>query len=550
MKLYLYAGFLSLLISVSILCGCANFYKINERASQVSKIDSLANTRRIFILRTGSESFVLKQMVVDKEQQTLSGVLDTLPVYHLLHTTRSPSGKMRYRRRDPTQTTVLKEVHLYTKTDTAARAGVRYSLPMNIIEKIEVLERDAERSTTSYVLGGLGIAAGSFAIVMAIAAALKTSCPFVSAHHNGVFYVQGEIYGGAIYPQLARQDLLPLKMSPLEDGSLQLKISNELHERQYTDFADLLVVTHPTHARVLNDDKGNLFTISEPKTPVQALLNSSKDVLKPLLKESDDAMLSMNDTATTNGGNELWLKFDKPLNAKEGKLVLTLKNSYWLDLLYGELAKGFGSYYNTYVKEQRKKPASELNKWVSEQQIPLKVSVKTNGGWKVVTEVPTIGPVANRTIVVPLEFGHFATKTAEVKLESGFMFWELDYTAIDFTANDMVHVQQLSPASAIDENGKNVLPVLEKQDGVFLEQPEIGNVATLVYKNFEKPKQGHSQTYFLKAKGYYEHIRQFNHKPDVGFLKQFTRPNAFPQYGVKLYKQIAADPQKAIAQSN
>ena len=47
------------------------------------------------------------------------------------------------------------------------------------------------------------------------------------------------------------------------------------------------------------------------------------------------------------------MKFNKPAGVSKGKLLLTLKNSYWLDLLYGELAKGFGTYYASYMKEQK-----------------------------------------------------------------------------------------------------------------------------------------------------------------------------------------------------
>lgn len=54
------------------------------------------------------------------------------------------------------------------------------------------------------------------------------SRPFVSANNGNGLILQGEIYGGAIYPQLARIDYLPLQMAPLSDGTLQVRISNDL----------------------------------------------------------------------------------------------------------------------------------------------------------------------------------------------------------------------------------------------------------------------------------------------------------------------------------
>lgn len=46
----------------------------------------------------------------------------------------------------------------------------------------DMLLRDKGRTTMSYVLGGLGITAGVFAIAVVIVAATKSSCPFVSAY--------------------------------------------------------------------------------------------------------------------------------------------------------------------------------------------------------------------------------------------------------------------------------------------------------------------------------------------------------------------------------
>ena len=67
----------------------------------------------------------------------------------------------------------------------------------------------------------------------------------------------------------------------------------------------------------------------------------------------------------------------------------------------------------------------------------------------------------------------------EIKLSTGFMFWEIDYAAMDFSEGDSFTMQKLSPSSATDEVDKNVLAQLQKEDGLYLEQPEIGNIATV-----------------------------------------------------------------------
>ena len=142
-------------------------------------------------------------------------------------------------------------------------------------------------------------------------------------------------------------------MAPKTDGTLQVKISNELLERQYTDMANLWVITHPNTIKVLSDEQGNLYSIADPQAPVSAELNNHKNVLPGLKKAGDYELLYMDDSSRNDARNEVVLKFNKPASVTKGKLLLTLKNSYWLDLLYGELAKGFGTYYAVYMKEQK-----------------------------------------------------------------------------------------------------------------------------------------------------------------------------------------------------
>ena len=540
--------------AILLLYACHNYYKaspvpmgiLTERAATV---DSLRLTERYFILRNGSESFYMKNAILNADQKTMDCILDTLPFYHQLHLVNGHNGKMKYQKGNNMDLMVLNEVHFHIQPDNTAALG-HYTLQLDKIQKIEVIEKDKKRTTNSYVIGAIGFTIGAIALVTVIAAALKSSCPFVSAYTGNQFALQGEIYGGAIYPQLARHDYMPLKMEPLSDGSLQVKISNELHEHQFTDMAELWVITHDKNTKVLADESGNLYTVSVPLSPIFARLNEKKDVTASLLKAGDNTLLYMDDTTTANATNEVVMKFNKPVAAKKGKLMLSLKNSYFLDLLYGELAKGFGSYYGTYIKQQQQKPVAELLKWTKEQQIPLEVSVKINSGWKKITDVTTIGPLATRNIVVPIELPETTEPFTEIKLSSGFMFWEIDYAAMDYSAENIFTVQKIAPSKATDELGKNILPDLQNEDAVYLAQPDIGNIATLVYNATPIADDSKTRTYILHSKGYYEHVRDFKNKPDVGFLNQFKKPNAFPMFGMQFYKKMTVENMKALAKSN
>ena len=541
------------LLLIALLCaGCHNYYKaltVTPASDNrtMDKLDSLKLNNRYFILRNGSEAYYMRGLQINTDHTVLACTLDTLPIEHQLHLVNGRRSNRRYKKYDRIDLQVLNEVHLYIQPDHTVALGP-YSLALDKVHRIEVIQKDYKRTTNSYVLGAIGYTIGTAALIAAIIVATKSSCPFVSAYDGNQFSLQGEIYGGAIYPQLARHDYLPLKMAPASNGTLQLKISNELQERQYTDLANLLVITHNRNTRILADETGHLYSIGKPELPVMAWLNNKPVSTTALQQHNDQVLQYLDDTTFTNGHNEMLLQFNKPAGASSAKLVLSLKNSYWLDYLYGELAKGFGRYYAVYIKQQNKRAPGDLLKWVKDQQIPLEVAVKTDAGWKNVSLVTTIGPVATREIVVSLPDILAEEKTVTVKLSSGFLFWEVDYAAIDYSPGSSFTVKEYTPVSARDELNKDVLPLLQKEDGLYCEQPVPGNIATLAYNYIPVSDSTSMQTFILHTKGYYTHVRHFRGGINKPFLQQFKQPAAFTTFSLQRYKQINRSQLEVLSQ--
>jgi hypothetical protein len=544
-------GFLKLfllLVSIQLFSSCQYYKATNQNIStnykKSSITDSLAKTDRYFILRNGSASYNMNNLVLSGDKKSVTFIVDSVGENHMKHI---QNGKEKYTYdKNLSEDQVLNEVHFFITPDKNIPQNGEYTLDLDKIIKIEVIEKDKKRNANTIVIATIGITLGVLAIAAIIIAATKSSCPFVSAYNGTEFTLQGEIYGGAIYPQLARHDYLPLDIKPMPDGNLQLKISNELKENQFTDLAELLEITHDKNTLVYADEYGTLSAITSPVNPLAACLSNGKDVTAFLEKPNDNALLYMNDSS--NSTNELVLTFDNAQHKKHGKLLLNLKNSYFLDLLYGELAKGFGTYYATYKEKQKAKPSSELIAWGKEQHIPLSVYAKSGNDWVKITDISTIGPVATRNIVIPCNLPDTGEPITQIKLSAGFLFWEIDYAAIDYSENNSFSVKHLLPASATDENNKDVLQILMKEDGNYLSQPEIGNVATLTFKP-GKTLAHEVHSYILHSKGYYEHIRQFDNKPDMAFLKQFKKPNSFPKFGLQLYKKMSDDQIRSLAKT-
>lgn len=533
-RLYLRSALTSIAAILLLIAptGCfRHYYKIARQPSSVSQntLDSLKNNSRYFILRSGDYAWHMDNITLSDDQKSIHCELKDLPSEHQLHLKMGEHHEnLQYKPKERTRS-VLNEVHFFITPEPMIKDGV-FTLPVDKIQRIEVLQKDGTRTVASHLLGTVGvlgaIAAGALVIVA------LTSCPFVSPYDGEEFSLQGEIYGGAVYPQLARHDYIKLKMAPTPEYNLQLKISNELKEIQHTDLAELITVTHSKDVEIMSDQEGNLYSIKESRQPLSAYTKNYVDV-SPLLAAKDGRIMEMNDSASENAVN---LRFTKPSQANNAKLVLSVKNTFWLDRLYGKMLEGFGSYYNTFAANQKNKTVDELNKWVEEQKIPLTVAIKTKKGWKQVAALKTTGPVAFRDVIIPIDVSGITEPFVELRVSSGFMFWEMDYAGMDYSENEIFSIDKQRPVKATDEKGNDVTGELTEADGSHLDQPEPGNISTVTY-NYHKPLEGQAQTYILHSKGWYETIREFQGPPDITFLRQFKKEGAFAKFSLELYNK-------------
>ncbi len=151
------------LFSLTLMTACQNYYMATARPKEAGSIDSLTRLNRYFVLRSGSQAYYMKNIVLSNDRKTLETTLDTLPPQHKLHLVNGYNGKMRYYKSKLFDIGVLNEVHMYTAQDNTAAAGNRYTLALDQVQKIEVIEKDKKRTTGSYVIGAIGATLEAFA---------------------------------------------------------------------------------------------------------------------------------------------------------------------------------------------------------------------------------------------------------------------------------------------------------------------------------------------------------------------------------------------------
>ncbi len=529
---------ITILFIALFMIGCSYYKvkKVDETEISISaEIEKYNTENRYVILHSGDTEKHLSSIIINADKNELTARTKDI---NARHTYYEPRRNKRVNKYNVDKGQPASEVHFYTNTKLDLTGQSEISLPFSNIDSIKVYDKAIGRTVAMVTLTTVG----ALVVVSAIVAATKSSCPFVYVFDGKSYVFEGELYPGAIRKNLERDDYLLLRNLKEKNGFYSIRVSNELKEIQYTNLLSLIEVTHPKEQDVLMDTYGKIHTITKPVSPINMIANNSKKSLNPILnKDHIPYMFNENELNNDNLSN-LILEFEKPENIKSSKLVLTLKNSYWLDYIYGKFNEKFGSYFNTFQKDQNKVPAVESMQWMIDQGIPLSVYIKSANGWDFVQYINVVGPLEKRNLVIPLNFEKLNTDKISIKLECGFMFWEIDYAAMDFSENSPVEISIIQPTSAYDENLNDVKNLLLTADNSYFIQPKIGNVATIYFDATKSVQNDFKKTLFLKNRGYYEYIRDYNGIPNFVVLKSFKEKGAFTQFSKEEYFSFIARP--------
>ncbi len=512
-----------------LLLGCARFYKpvqatVDTPASAGQVIQR--NLGKYLILHQGKYTYAMTEVRIDTASQHVQTTLRTVHPVHRQYLQAEP------RQYSYETDSVLNEVHIYSLDTVRLQGSQAYLLPFSKIGKIELIEKDRKRTSRQVTLI-TAISLGVIITVLVIGASTFSIpvsfgfCPLVSTMDSGQAVLQGDLFAGAMSQSLQREDYLPLAVKPF-DQELIVLLQNDLRESDYIDMADLLVVEHPTQVQAAIGDDGTVFTLAALIPPEEAILNNARNVLSQVTG-SDQAYCHFDDLSRSSSVNEVVLTFPGPGQAKNGRLVLDVKNSCWLEYLFNAYVSQTGDHHDVWDGMVSRRHPGKLIHWMTEQDIPLRISVRQHAGWREVKQLNMVGSTANRRIVIPLELSP-GGEDFQVKLTTGFMFWDLDYAAMDFSPQDNFTTAFVQPDHAVDEAGKSMLSELSHKDGKYLQLAGPEGSATLRY-HWDKPMPaGKTYSFFLSASGFYLAQWDYAEKADMEFLKGFNKPGAMSRY--------------------
>jgi hypothetical protein len=504
--------------------GCKYFKTKIISPKEIPSISDIGSIHKSFFVHNGESVFSIISINVD--ETALSGALVSPGNYFLVK-----DRGYRYR---SFETGILHEVHIYLEEGAKPLKNGSVIIPFADIKSIHVVEKDKGKTAASYTLGTFGIIMGVVAIFVIIVALTKSSCPYVYSYDGEAFIFEGETFGGAIAPNLERDDYLPLPSLKAEDETLRIRISNELKERQYTDVAELIVVDHDNEHEILLDKSGAPHIIQKIERPLEANSYVGYDLL-PTLDMKDELVYFFNDEDYSKNG--IVMSFAKPAHVDRGKLVLRGKNTLWFDYQFGEFLSLFGTMYDEYMDLQKGVSSDEREQRSISNDFPLSIYVKKHGTWSLVDYLHTVGPLASRDFIIPINLADLESDNVEIKIETGFMFWELDFAGMDFTDDPEVKITCLKPLQAIGTETRNWTSALSETDQVYMYQENVGDVTEIMFRTL-KPEENKKQSYFLHTRGYYELIRDFKGLPDLVELNKFKKNGYFADFSRANYLKV------------
>ncbi len=499
---------------------------LKETAQQIKAFNE---ADKYIILHKNNTSLHLANPIVNEDNLELSGTVTLLADGHTAERIVETGKSYRYKRKE---TAPLNEVHIFLKEGEPLSLSSTV-IPINEIQKIGIVNNDGGMTFINAALGTIG----AFALLLALVALLKSSCPFVYVSNGQEFVFSGELYPGNIIKNAQQTDYLPLPALQHIDGVYKIQITNELLEIQHTDLAQLMVVSHPRNTKALTDKNGKVLLFQKLQNPVKSISDSSFEDIQPGLAIDGNSYTFDSPVSSTDSRRNVVFTFNKPAKAQEAKLFITAKNSLWLDYAFGKFNQKFGNYYNTFQEKQQETTAKEALAWVQEQNIPLTVSIKKKGVWQEVEYLSSVGPLSYRDLGIQLELEGIDEEVVEVKLETGYRFWEVDYVGIDYSENLPYEVAVLNPELAITGTGQVVTNLLSSQDDQYLTQEQVGDKVEITYRT-TSVMEDVEYSYILKNRGYYTYIRDYEGIPDFAELQKFRDPNTFTRFSENEYHRI------------
>ncbi|OGU67149.1 MAG: hypothetical protein A3C56_06920 [Ignavibacteria bacterium RIFCSPHIGHO2_02_FULL_56_12] len=351
------------------------------------------------------------------------------------------------------------------------------------------------------------------------------SCPTVYIDSDTTHSIQAELFSHAISPLLEDDDvdLLPAPIG--HGGGFTLTMTNEALESHFVNAFNVSMISVPK-GRTLFPVSGRRFcSIDSLHRPLEAKNSVGTDVLSLIDAVDDEAYRSPDDMVRTLSREHRkdWVEVSIPANRLGSQfLVCRYKNTLMSTILLYDIVLGSQGVraidWTQRLSTDRSYAALFSSVYASFSG--MTVERLNKGNWEHVARIPDAGPLAWKTVAVPVVAG----SEPEVRLRLTHVPDNIMIDAIAWGNGEMLHASAelpLTPVKAIDGMGRDrsdILPMVREMDDDYLEN-EPGDSYELSYvAAVPKDKVGRI---IIRSKGYYyEWIRG-------GWLERNSKDVAF-----------------------
>ena len=504
---------------LTLLGSCTMYHLRTSHLSEKSRQAVKPTPTRIVIHVGDTYKELVNAVKVDNTLQgTLQPLNETSEIYYKL-AQRKNNFKARSRDKE-----FIKQIHLFVEK-TVEENGLTI-IDLNDIQQIQKLEVNAGLSVVLYTLSGVGVFIGAFFTALLIAC----NCPHVYTHNGNSYNYSNTLYTGAIHKKIERYDYKVLPDYNPKNDTYKIQLKNEEDENQYTNFMDLIAISHDDSFEVASDQRGKFYSLSDVKPPLRAI-DDNGNSLKSLLEERDDAGFAF-DSYGKDDYSSLTARFEKPKNVKQAKLIMRVKNNPWGGFVYKEFTQLFGDFYDNWSRKTGKKSAKHMEDNFKKGGVVLVVSIKQNNEWKDLESINLVGDVNYNSIVVPISTKDLNGDDITIRIRSGFKFWEIDYLGIDFSDEKTFKVEHISPTITSDSKLTNQAALLKDDDSYFL-QTKNSEPVSIVFNNI--PNSASARTLILCSKGYYVSQRKVTGKTQFAKLRKLNQQSGLSTYSKELF---------------
>lgn len=511
---------------IAIVVSCNQYNTIPYSKSSTPNVENLVkdesgklNSDNILI-HSGGKMFQITDAVVENNQ--LTGKVTEFLINE--ETQYSASNSQNYSESKKVDTKLYS--HFIDKSNSIEEGD---EVRVSINEKTGAVTLSKKVGTFWKVLGTVLLVIAGLFVGMIILLLIACNCPHAYVYDGEDYQYTNTLFTGAIASNLERHDYKIIKDFRTKSDSYEMIVKNEENESHYINMLDLMVVSHAKNIEIAPDQNGEIHSYLNPINAREVKDERGKDLSK-LLSTRDDLAYSF-DSESKDNMVKAYATFDKPADVSNAKVILKIKNTKWGAIVYKTFAAMMGDKYDGWVNKNSQRSFEEARNDMKVAGIPFIVSIKKDNKWVDVETINLVGEVSYNTLIATIDQKLITGDKIELRLKSGYKFWDLDYIGMDFSQDTGFETEIIRPSTTTDNNGE--LASIKNDDSNYLEHLNKGDSTYFKFENISTSTI--SRTLILHSKGYYLSKEVYAGDPHWGKLLKMRAPGGLSKLSKQLY---------------